>query len=44
MQEIFGVVSTDDNASDGYYIVKFVPGPYTMQDETIVAYHIISSR
>ena len=33
---IFGALSTYDKYADGYYIVNFVFGPYTMKYETII--------
>ena len=32
----FSYLSTDDKALDWYYIVKFISGPYTIQDETVI--------
>ena len=40
---IFVSVSTDNNAENLYYIVKFMVSPYTMKDEAIINGHIISS-
>ena len=38
----FGALSTDEKASNWYYIVKFSSGPYTIQDGTTIDGKIIS--
>ena len=40
---MFGVLSTYEKSAYGYYIVKFVSIPYTMQDETFIDGNIIMS-
>ena len=37
----FGAFSTHKKAASGYYTVKFVSEPYTIQDETIIDVNII---
>ena len=39
----FGAVSTDVNAADGYYIVKFSSSPYTLKYGIIIVVQVISS-
>ena len=40
--EKFGVVSTDVNVEDRYYMVQIFSNPYSMQDVTIIYVNILS--
>ena len=34
--ETFGATKTDDEATQGYYLVKLITEPYTVQEDTIM--------
>ena len=40
---MYGAINTDDNTSNGLYVIKFLSEAYTLQNNTAIDGHVISA-
>ena len=41
--DMYGAINTDDNTSNGLYVIQFLSEAYTLQNNTIIDVQVISA-